>query len=131
MKWMGKSKYLLTLLCVFFVKCSSRTVVQRKYSLQLCSDKVIQRFVIEQPSTCSTRSARVVTLRVNITTPFNRHVQQPAYTCRLKLSRHSCYKTFWGVKTCRKVTETFVSVDTASCVSMEETHQSRLGTLLH
>ena len=129
MKWMGKLKYLLTLLCVFFVKCSSRTVVQRKYSLQLCSDKVIQRFVIEQPSTCSTRSARVVTLRVNITTPFNRHVQQPAYTCRLKLSRHSCYKTFWGVKTCRKVTETFVSVDTASCVSMEETHQSRLGTL--
>ena len=104
--------------------------VQRKYKLKLCTQKVVNTYLLESPKTCAAKPRKTKTLRVNVTKPFNHLREQQAFTCRLKETLFECSEGFFGGKACIKVAETFVAIGTAECILMEQTHQSKTGTLV-
>ena len=111
------------------VETSPQVAVNRKYKFPLCTRKVTNRFLLEEPTPCASKQKNLKTLRVNITPPLDHRVEQTAFVCRLKETTFECTEGFFGGTECRQVAEVFSSVQTKECLLIEQTHQAEEGTL--
>ena len=111
------------------VETSPQVAVNRKYRLPLCTRKITNRFLLEEPTPCASKPKSLRTLRVNITPPLDHRVEQKAFVCRLKETAFECTEGFFGGTSCHQVAEVFSSVQTKKCLLMEQTHQAEEGTL--